>query len=53
VQARVSSPTQSELFSAPAPLPCHVLLESLNVDGLSPKEALEKFYELRQLAKEI
>lgn len=52
-QTQRSTPTQSELFSTPAPHPAMSLLETLDVDGLSPRQALEKLYELRQLAKKV
>ncbi|MEX1032636.1 MAG: DNA mismatch repair protein MutS [Cellvibrionaceae bacterium] len=45
------SPMQSELFSAPAPHPAVSLLEALDPDSLTPKQALDKLYELQQLAK--
>ncbi|MCW8196731.1 DNA mismatch repair protein MutS [Proteobacteria bacterium 005FR1] len=47
------SPMQSELFGAPAPHPAVSLLESLDVDGLSPRQALDKLYELQKIAKKL
>ncbi len=47
------NPTQTELFSAPAPHPALSLLESINPDDLSPKEALERLYQLRELADKV
>ena len=42
-----SPPAQVDLFSAPAPHPVVTALEALDVDGLTPREALEKLYELK------
>lgn len=41
------SPAQSDLFSAPQPHPVVALLESLDIDGLSPRQALEQLYLLQ------
>ena len=42
----VAAPAQDDLFSA-APHPAVELLEALDVDGLSPRQALEKLYEIK------
>jgi len=44
---KAASPAQVDLFSAPAPHPVVTALEALDVDDLSPREALEKLYELK------
>ncbi len=44
---RVASPAQVDLFSAPAPHPVVTALEGLDVDGLTPREALQKLYDLK------
>ena len=46
-----AAPAQSDLFSAPGPHPVVEALEELDVDGLSPREALEKLYELKSRLK--
>jgi DNA mismatch repair protein MutS len=38
---------QVDLFSAPAPHPVVTALEALDVDGLTPREALAKLYEYK------
>jgi DNA mismatch repair protein MutS len=38
---------QSDLFGSPAPHPAVDLLETLDVDALSPRQALEQLYELK------
>ena len=38
---------QDDLFSAPKPHPIIDLLAAVNVDDLSPREALDKLYELK------
>jgi DNA mismatch repair protein MutS len=45
------TPMQSELFSVPAPHPALSLLEALDVDGLSPRQALDKLYQLQAMSK--
>jgi DNA mismatch repair protein MutS len=42
-------PAQAELFAGPAPHPVVEELESLEVDELSPRQALEKLYQLKAL----
>jgi DNA mismatch repair protein MutS len=42
-----TSPAQVDLFSAPGPHPLVTALETLDVDDLSPRQALEKLYELK------
>jgi DNA mismatch repair protein MutS len=42
-------PAQVDLFSSPAPSPAVKALEALDVDGLTPREALQKLYELKGL----
>jgi DNA mismatch repair protein MutS len=50
-KAKVSSlqpsPAQSDLFSAMEPHPAVELLQSLDVDNLSPRQALQKLYDLK------
>ncbi|TGD76265.1 DNA mismatch repair protein MutS [Mangrovimicrobium sediminis] len=46
--AAASSP-QVDLFAAPAPHPVAAALEALDVDGLSPRQALDTLYRLRDL----
>ncbi|GAB1259638.1 DNA mismatch repair protein MutS [Aurantivibrio plasticivorans] len=46
-------PSQSELFSAPAPNPVVGMLESLSIDDLTPREALDKLYQLQKMAKKL
>jgi DNA mismatch repair protein MutS len=48
-----TAPLQSELFSTPAPHPAVTQLEKLDVDDLSPRQALDKLYELQKLAKKV
>ncbi len=43
------APAQAELFAGSDPHPAVEALESLDIDGLSPREALEKLYQLRAL----
>ena len=45
--AQAPSPAQNDLFSAAQPHPVIDLLEALDVDDLSPREALAKLYELK------
>jgi len=46
--ARAAPPAaQADLFSAAAPHPVIDALEALDVDGLTPRQALEKLYELK------
>jgi DNA mismatch repair protein MutS len=40
-------PAQNDLFAPPAPHPAINKLEELDLDGLSPRQALEKLYELK------
>ena len=47
--ARAPSPAQVDLFSSPALSPAVKALEALDVDGLTPREALQKLYELKGL----
>jgi DNA mismatch repair protein MutS len=42
-----TSPAQADLFSAPGPHPAVEALDQLDVDDLSPRQALEKLYELK------
>ena len=46
-----AAPAQNDLFSVPGPHPVVEALEDLDVDGLSPREALEKLYELKSRLK--
>jgi DNA mismatch repair protein MutS len=46
-QTDTASPAQVDLFSAPAPHPVVRALEGLDLDDLSPREALQKLYELK------
>ena len=41
------SPAQSDLFSAPGPHPVVEALGDLDVDDLTPRQALEALYELK------
>jgi DNA mismatch repair protein MutS len=43
----VPSPAQNDLFSAPARHPVVQALEDMDVDDLTPRQALEKLYELK------
>ena len=45
--AAASAPSQNDLFASPMPHPVVDSLESLDVDGLSPREALETLYALK------
>jgi DNA mismatch repair protein MutS len=45
----VASPQQSQLFTTPAPDPVVSQLESIDVDELSPRQALETLYKLKAL----
>jgi DNA mismatch repair protein MutS len=45
--AATPTPAQVDLFSAPAPHPVVTALEALDVDGLTPREALAKLYEYK------
>jgi DNA mismatch repair protein MutS len=47
--ARTPPPAQVDLFSSPAHNPAVKALEALDVDGLTPREALQKLYELKGL----
>ncbi len=40
---------QTDLFSAPPPHPAATALEELDIDGLSPRQALEALYRLKDL----
>jgi DNA mismatch repair protein MutS len=40
-------PAQNDLFSVPGPHPVVEALENLDVDDLTPRQALEKLYELK------
>jgi DNA mismatch repair protein MutS len=42
-----ASPAQVDLFSSPATHPVVTALEDLELDDLSPRQALEKLYELK------
>ena len=41
-------PAQVDLFSAPLPHPVVTALEDLDLDALTPREALEKLYQLKE-----
>ena len=41
-------PAQVDLFSAPLPHPVVTALENLDLDALTPREALEKLYQLKE-----
>jgi len=43
------SPPQSDMFSAMEPHPAVELLQSLDVDDLSPRQALQKLYDLKAI----
>ena len=45
--AAATAPAQVDLFSSGSPHPVVTALEALDVDGLSPREALQKLYELK------
>jgi DNA mismatch repair protein MutS len=42
-------PAQVDLFNSPGPSPAMTALEALDVDGLTPREALQKLYDLKGL----
>jgi DNA mismatch repair protein MutS len=42
-----TAPPQTDLFGSPAPHPVIDLLEDLDVDELTPRQALDKLYELK------
>jgi DNA mismatch repair protein MutS len=44
---QAASPAQVDLFSAAGPHPAISALEALDVDALTPRQALEKLYELK------
>jgi len=46
------APQQSEMFTAPAPHPAISTLEAIDADELSPRQALEKLYELKAILKQ-
>ncbi len=48
---QVPAPTQAELFSEPAPHPVLDELATLDIDSLSPRQALELLYHWRALDK--
>ena len=48
---RAESPLQSDLFIAPTPSESELKLKSLDPDSLSPREALDLIYELKQLVE--
>ncbi len=54
-KAKASSPQllppQSDLFSAIEPHPAVELLQSLDIDDLSPRQALQKLYDLKAFAE--
>jgi DNA mismatch repair protein MutS len=43
----IASPAQDDLFGSAVDHPVIGLLEALDVDGLSPRQALDKLYELK------
>jgi DNA mismatch repair protein MutS len=45
--ASAAPPAQVDLFSAPLPHPVVTALEELDLDELTPREALQKLYELK------
>ena len=45
--ATATQPAQDDLFGGAPPHPVVELLEALDVDGLSPRQALEQLYELK------
>ncbi len=49
VPATASSPVQSDLFSEPQPHPAVDMLETINPDDISPRQALELLYQLKHL----
>ena len=51
--AHHQTPGQSDLFSAPGPHPVVDALEELDLDELSPRQALEKLYELKSRLKSM
>jgi DNA mismatch repair protein MutS len=46
-QNTAASPSQNDLFSAPQPHPVVELLKALDVNDLTPRQALDKLYELK------
>ena len=46
-QVKAHLGAQDDLFSAPQPHPIVDLLAAVNIDDLSPREALNKLYELK------
>ncbi|WP_246038500.1 DNA mismatch repair protein MutS [Chitiniphilus eburneus] len=57
-QSSISNGLQGDLFAAPLPAepepvehPAVALLETLDVDALTPRQALEKLYELRSMTQ--
>ncbi|MCB1675910.1 MAG: DNA mismatch repair protein MutS, partial [Halioglobus sp.] len=44
-----AEPAQEDLFSEPPPHPAALALAALDIDSLSPRQALDKLYELRAL----
>jgi DNA mismatch repair protein MutS len=46
-----ASPAQVDLFSSPVPHPAVTALEALEPDELSPRQALDKLYELKELLR--
>ncbi|MGL4563721.1 MAG: DNA mismatch repair protein MutS, partial [Halioglobus sp.] len=46
-RASAAPPAQVDLFSAPLPHPVVTALEELDLDELTPREALQKLYELK------
>jgi DNA mismatch repair protein MutS len=47
----VASPQQNDLFIAPIPSESDLKLKTIDPDALSPREALDLIYELKQLAE--
>lgn len=47
--AQTAPPAQVDLFSSAAPSPAVKALEALDVDGLTPREALQALYDLKGL----
>jgi DNA mismatch repair protein MutS len=46
-KTQANQPAQNDFFSAPEPHPVIELLQALDVNDLSPRQALEKLYELK------
>jgi DNA mismatch repair protein MutS len=44
-------PAQDDLFSSPQPHPVIELLEALDVNDLTPRQALDKLYDLKAQLK--